>query len=47
MKLLVANNAAPFVRGGAELLAERLVTELVAAGHEAELLRLPLGETSS
>jgi glycosyltransferase involved in cell wall biosynthesis len=47
VKLLVANNAAPFVRGGAELLAERLVAELVAAGHEAELLRLPLGETSS
>lgn len=43
MKLLVANNAAPFVRGGAELLADRLVTELQRAGHEAELLRLPIG----
>jgi glycosyltransferase involved in cell wall biosynthesis len=43
MKLLVANNAAPFVRGGAELLADRLVLELRRAGHEAELLRLPLG----
>lgn len=45
MKLLVANNAAPFVRGGAELLADRLVQELRKAGHEAELLRLPLGDT--
>lgn len=45
MKILVANNAAPFVRGGAELLADRLVLELQRAGHEAELLRLPLGDT--
>ena len=45
MKLLVANNAAPFVRRGAELLADRLVLELRRAGHEAELLRLPLGAT--
>lgn len=45
MKLLVANNAAPFVRGGAEFLADRLVLELRRAGHEAELLRLPLGNT--
>lgn len=45
MKLLVANNAAPFVRGGAELLADRLVDELRKAGHEADLLRLPLGNT--
>ncbi|MBN9328680.1 MAG: hypothetical protein BGO38_13260 [Cellulomonas sp. 73-145] len=45
MKLLVANNAAPFVRGGAELLADRLVTELRHAGHEAELFRIPLGDT--
>lgn len=44
MKILVANNAAPFVRGGAELLADRLVLELRRAGHEAELLRLPLGD---
>ena len=45
MKLLVVNNAAPFVRGGAELLADRLVVELRVAGHEAELVRLPLGTT--
>ncbi len=46
MKLLVGNNAAPFTRGGAELLADRLVIELRKAGHEAELLRLPLGNNS-
>ena len=45
MKILVANNAAPFVRGGAELLADRLCLELRAAGHEVDLLRLPLGQT--
>ena len=45
MKLLVANNATPFVRGGAELLADRLVLELRRAGHEAEVLRLPLWAT--
>jgi len=45
VRLLVANNAAPFVRGGAELLADRLVAELQKAGHEAELLRIPLGST--
>jgi glycosyltransferase involved in cell wall biosynthesis len=46
VKLLVANNTAPFVRGGAELLADRLILELRKAGHEAELLRLPLGNTA-
>jgi glycosyltransferase involved in cell wall biosynthesis len=45
VKLLVANNAVPFVRGGAEFLADRLVLELRRAGHEAELVRLPLGDT--
>ena len=45
MKILVANNVAPFVRGGAELLADRLILELRKAVHEAELLRLPLGRT--
>jgi len=45
MKLLVANSATPFVRGGAEFLAGRLVEELRQAGHEVDLLRLPLGNT--
>lgn len=42
MKVLVVNNAAPFVRGGAEELADNLVGQLNAApGVTAELLRLP------
>lgn len=45
MKLLVATNAAPFIRGGAELLADRLILELRGAGHQAELMRIPLGRT--
>jgi len=45
VRILVANNAAPFVRGGAELLADRLVDELRRAGHEVDLLRLPIGNT--
>ena len=42
MKVLVVNNAAPFLRGGAEELADHLVRQLNAtAGVESELLRLP------
>lgn len=42
MKVLVVNNAAPFIRGGAEELADNLVRQLNAtAGVESELLRLP------
>jgi glycosyltransferase involved in cell wall biosynthesis len=41
MKVLVATNGVPFVRGGAELLADALVRELEARGHEAGLLRIP------
>ena len=41
MKVLVVNNMAPFVRGGAEALAEHLVKHLEIAGHQAELLRVP------
>lgn len=41
MKVLVVNNMAPFVRGGAELLAEHLIKHLQIAGHHAELLRVP------
>lgn len=42
MKVLVVNNMAPFVRGGAEELAAHLEENLVASGHEAEVLRIPL-----
>lgn len=41
MKVLVATNGVPFVRGGAELLGDALVRELGARGHEAALLRIP------
>ena len=42
MRVLVVNNAAPFVRGGAEQLADQLVLRLNATkGVEAELLRIP------
>ena len=41
MKVLVVNNMAPFVSGGAEALADNLVAHLKVAGHQAELLRIP------
>jgi glycosyltransferase involved in cell wall biosynthesis len=41
MKVLVVNNMAPFVWGGAEELAVHLQRNLVVAGHESEILRLP------
>jgi len=42
MRVLVLNNAAPFIRGGAEELADHLVDRLgKIRGVEAELLRLP------
>jgi glycosyltransferase involved in cell wall biosynthesis len=42
MKVLVLNNAVPFIRGGAEELAEHLVQRLNnTPGVEAELLRIP------
>lgn len=41
MKVLVVNNMAPFVSGGAEAMATHLKTNLEIAGHEAEILRLP------
>jgi glycosyltransferase involved in cell wall biosynthesis len=41
MRIAVLNNAAPFVRGGAEHLAEALVERLQAAGHQAVLYRIP------
>ncbi len=42
MKILVLNNAAPFIRGGAEELADHLVRRLgLVRGIECELLRIP------
>jgi glycosyltransferase involved in cell wall biosynthesis len=42
MKVLVLNNMVPFLRGGAEALAEQLVNNLNATrGVQAELVRIP------
>lgn len=41
MKVLVLNNMAPFVHGGAEELAIHLVRRLREAGAEAEAMRIP------
>jgi glycosyltransferase involved in cell wall biosynthesis len=41
MKVLIVNNMAPFVWGGAEELAVNLEKNLKIAGHEAEILRIP------
>ncbi len=41
MRVGIATTQVPFVRGGAELLAESLQAEIRAAGHEAEIISLP------
>ncbi|MEX3931247.1 glycosyltransferase family 4 protein [Paraburkholderia phymatum] len=41
MKVLIVNNMAPFVWGGAEELAVNLQRNLVINGHDAEVLRIP------
>jgi glycosyltransferase involved in cell wall biosynthesis len=41
MKVFVVNNMAPFMRGGAEALANHLIDQLKAYGHDAELIRIP------
>lgn len=46
MKILVVNNMAPFIRGGAEALADHLVENLrLTPGISAELLRIPFSWT--
>jgi glycosyltransferase involved in cell wall biosynthesis len=42
MKVAVLNNSVPFLKGGAEHLADSLVTQLKLRGHQAELVRVPL-----
>ncbi|HEX2165265.1 MAG TPA: glycosyltransferase, partial [Thermoanaerobaculia bacterium] len=42
MKILIASVQVPFVRGGAEILAEDLEAALLRAGHQAALVRVPL-----
>ena len=41
MRVAVATVQVPFVRGGAEMLAENLCAALQAAGHEAEIVSVP------
>ena len=41
MRILIATTHVPFIRGGAELLAEDLREELRAAGHTAEIVAIP------
>jgi glycosyltransferase involved in cell wall biosynthesis len=41
MKVAVVNNCVPFIRGGAEHLAEALTRKLNDNGHEAILIKLP------
>ena len=41
MKVLIVNNMAPFVSGGAEAMAEHLRRNVALAGHEVEVLRIP------
>jgi glycosyltransferase involved in cell wall biosynthesis len=41
MRIAIVNNQAPFVKGGAELLAEWLRLKLSEHGHQAEVVRLP------
>ncbi|MDF3886715.1 glycosyltransferase family 4 protein [Cupriavidus basilensis] len=41
MRILVTANLTPFLRGGADYHIKGLVNALEAAGHDAELLRLP------
>ncbi len=41
MKVAVVNNCVPFVKGGAEHLADALTRKLVEFGHQAMLVRVP------
>ena len=41
MRVAIATVQVPFVRGGAEMLAENLCTALQDAGHEAEIVAVP------
>lgn len=41
MRIVVANNMAPFTHGGAEELASNLARRLKLRGHDVELLRIP------
>jgi glycosyltransferase involved in cell wall biosynthesis len=42
MKVAVLNTSVPFLRGGAEHLADSLMRELSVRGHDVELVKVPL-----
>lgn len=42
MRVLICSGQVPFVRGGAEMLVEGLKRELLARGHRADVVQLPL-----
>jgi glycosyltransferase involved in cell wall biosynthesis len=41
MKIAIVNNQAPFVRGGAEYLADSLARKLEQRGHRVDVVRIP------
>ena len=41
MMVLIATTSVPFIRGGAEILAEGLRDAICAAGHKAEIVSIP------
>jgi glycosyltransferase involved in cell wall biosynthesis len=41
MRILIATVQVPFIRGGAEILAEGLLQALTANGHQAEIVNIP------
>ena len=41
MRVVIANAQVPFVRGGAEMLAESLFGALLEAGHEVDIVSIP------
>jgi glycosyltransferase involved in cell wall biosynthesis len=41
MRVAIVNVQAPFIRGGAEVLADTLREKIEAAGHAAEIIRIP------
>jgi hypothetical protein len=42
MRIAVCGAQVPFIRGGAEIVSDRLVEELRTRGHEADLVTVPL-----
>lgn len=45
MKIAIVNNQVPFVRGGAEQLADWLKVKLEQYGHQAEVIKIPFNWT--